>query len=361
MLQRHKWRISRRPEGHTTAMRRPIFLNILAMPDFRTALSAAPAPRQITHTDPLLLIGSCFSEHIGQKLLEGKFNVLTNPFGIVYNPSSIAACLSRICAGNQAFVDADLFENAGLWHSWQHHGRFSHPDMEQALQGINTAYFAAAEQLRKTNFLLLTFGTSEVFSLRETGKVVANNHKMPANLFDLRRLSVAEIVEATLEALQLIRLVNPNIQLVLTVSPVRHLRSGLIENQRSKAALILACEEICRQSPAAQYFPAYELLLDDLRDYRFYAKDMVHPSDVAVDYVWQFFSDTFFAEKTRSLHARIERIQAAARHRPFHPDTAAHQAFVRAQLAAITGLKQEYPQLDFSAEVAVLQQGARVA
>jgi hypothetical protein len=203
--------------------------------------------------------------------------------------------------------------------------------------------------------LLLTFGTSEVYTLRETGKVVANNHKMPANLFDLRRLSVAEIVDSTLEAVQLIRLVNPNIQLVLTVSPVRHLRSGLIENQRSKAALLLACEEICRQSPAAQYFPAYELLLDDLRDYRFYAKDMIHPSEVAVDYVWQFFSNTFFYEKNRKLHERIERIQAAARHRPFHPDTAAHQAFVHAQLAAIASLVQEYPGLDFSAEELALK------
>ncbi|MDO8970852.1 MAG: GSCFA domain-containing protein, partial [Saprospiraceae bacterium] len=166
-------------------MRLPLLLNTLAMPDFRTALPAAPAPRQINHADPLLLIGSCFSEHIGQKLLERKFDVLTNPFGIVYNPISIAACLSRICAENQAFVEADLFENAGLWHSWQHHGRFSQPDRMQTLQGINTAYFAAAEQLKKTNFLLLTFGTSEVFTLRETGKVVANNHKMPANLFDL--------------------------------------------------------------------------------------------------------------------------------------------------------------------------------
>jgi hypothetical protein len=328
------------------------------MPDFRTALTAAPAPRHITHTDPLLLIGSCFTEHIGQKLLEKKFDVLTNPFGIVYNPISIAACLRRICSDNQAFVETDLFENAGIWHSWQHHGRFSHPDRMQALQGINAAYFEAAAQLKKTNFLLLTFGTSEVFTLRETGKVVANNHKMPANWFDLRRLSVAEIVDSTLEVLQLIQLENPNIQIVLTVSPVRHLRSGLIENQRSKAALILACEEICRQSPAAQYFPAYELLLDDLRDYRFYARDMIHPSEVAVDYVWQFFSDTFFAEKTRNLHDRIERIQAAARHRPFHPDTAAHQAFVQAQLAAITSLEQEYPQLDFSVETASLQRGA---
>lgn len=319
---------------------------------FRTALSPVPAPFQIGHNDQLLLIGSCFTEHIGQKLANFKFRTLTNPYGIVYNPWSIVQCLDRLCAGNQPFELADLFENAGLWHSWEHHGCFSKPDKKETLEGINSAYLKAAEALKKTDVLLLTFGTAEVFTLRPTGQVVANNHKMPGTWFDQRRLSVAEIVEKTLEVLDRLAQLRASapVKVILTVSPVRHLRQGLVENQRSKATLILACEEICRHQLSAQYFPAYELLLDDLRDYRFYAADMVHPTAVAVDYVWQFFSETFFSEPTSRLNDRIGKVLAGFQHRPFNPQTAQHQAFMRQQLALIASLKQEYPRLDFGEE-----------
>jgi len=322
--------------------------------NFRTNLSPSPASTLIHHNHPLLLLGSCFTEHIGQKLAERKFQALTNPFGIVYNPYSMLKCLKRIVADNQGFSAEDLFENAGLWHSWEHHGRFSKPDKQEALTGINAAYREATDQLKKADCLLLTFGSSEVFTLRNSGEVVANNHKMPAALFEQRRLSVSEIVENMLEVMENVTRLQaaPQVQVILTVSPVRHIRNGLVENQRSKATLVLACEEICKQLDYVHYFPAYELLLDDLRDYRFYAADMIHPSEVAVDYVWQFFSDTFFSEKTRSLNERIEKIRAAAQHRPFHPDTEQHRAFARAQLVAIAALKQDVPKLDFSAEEA---------
>jgi hypothetical protein len=319
---------------------------------FRTQLSSKPTPIQITHAQKLLLLGSCFTEHIGTQLQENKFDALTNPFGIVYNPLSMAQCLERVAAGNQSFSEGDLFENAGLWHSWAHHGRFSHPNKNRALEGINQAYHEAVEHLKKTDFLLLTFGTAEVFELNEKGRVVANNHKMPAAHFTARRLSVSEIVEKMRTVLHAIKTTNEQLQVILTVSPVRHLRNGMVENQRSKATLILACEEICKQLDFVQYFPAYELVLDDLRDYRFYAADMLHPSEVAVEYVWQFFSDTFFADNTQRLNERIGKIRSAAQHRPFHPDTEQHRAFVRAQLEAIKQLKQEMPGLDFSGEEA---------
>ncbi|MFN0216225.1 MAG: GSCFA domain-containing protein [Saprospiraceae bacterium] len=328
------------------------------MHNFRTALTALPAPFPITQAHRLLLIGSCFTEHISERLAERKFNAICNPFGIVYNPHSMAQCLERIAAGNQPFTENDLFENAGLWHSWEHHGRFSKPDKKETLEGINAACNVATEHLKKTDFLLLTFGTSDIFALRESGQVVANNHKMPAGLFTKRRLSVPEIVEGTIQALERVAHLQrvahlegvPHVKVILTVSPVRHLRNGLVENQRSKAALVLACEEICAQLDYVHYFPAYELLLDDLRDYRFYAADMVHPSEVAVDYVWQFFSDMFFDEKTLRLNERIEKIRTAAQHRPFHPNLTQHQAFIRAQLEAISKLKQEMPGLDFGEE-----------
>lgn len=326
------------------------------METFRTVLKSQPAPFAIGHADRMLLIGSCFTEHIGEKLADFKFSTLTNPFGIVYNPASIASCLERLFSENQFFSENEIFENAGLWHSWQHHGSFSKTFKTEMLEGLNAAYSEAAAFLKKANRLLLTFGTADVFALKTTGQIVANNHKMPAALFQERRLSVAEIAESAVGILQKIKTENADLQVVVTVSPVRHLRGGAVANQRSKATLVLACEEICRRLSFAQYFPAYELLLDDLRDYRFYAADMTHPSDVAVDYIWDFFSETFFSEKTKMLNERIGKIAAAVRHRPFNPGTAEHRAFARTQLEAIEGLKKEKPHLDFSAETAHFQQ-----
>lgn len=359
------------------------------METFRTALKAQPAPFGIDHSDHLMLAGSCFTEHIGGQLATHKFPVLTNPFGIVYNPVSMARCLERLVAEDRFFTEREIFEYAGLWHNWDHHGRFSKPGKEETLAGINAAYSDSVAFLKKANRLLLTFGTADVFVLRDTGStafmppgsgpfmaesardagviapdrgglnaalpVVANNHKMPAALFQERRLAVSEIVESTIGILQKIKSKNADLQVVLTVSPVRHLRGGAVANQRSKATLVLACDEICRRLDFAHYFPAYELLLDDLRDYRFYAADMVHPSEVAVQYIWNFFADTFFSEDTKRLNERIGKIVAAARHRPFHPATEEHRAFARAQLEAIENLKKEWAALDFGEEKANFQ------
>jgi hypothetical protein len=322
------------------------------MTQFRTALAPSPAPFGIGHAERLLLVGSCFSEHIGERLAAHKFLTRSNPFGIVYNPISMAHALERLLAADHFFEPSDLFERDGLWHSWAHHGHFSRPDPSAALAGMNADYAEAATWLRATDRLLLTFGSADVFVLRDSGQIVANNHKMPAAHFEARRLSVAEIVEATVAVLQKIKNQNTDLQIVVTVSPVRHLRGGLVENQRSKATLVLACEEICHQLPCAHYFPAYELLLDDLRDYRFYASDMLHPSEPAVDYVWAFFEQTFFSEKTRRLNERIGKIRAAAQHRPFHAGTPQHRDFAQAQLAAIEAMLREMPDLDFSDEIA---------
>ena len=320
------------------------------MNDFRTVLPPLRAPFSIGFDDRLLLIGSCFTENMGARLADGKFRALTNPFGIVYNPVSMARCLDLLMQEHAPFSENDLFENAGLWHSWEHHGQFSRPDRAAALAGISAAHETASRHLKTSNRLLLTFGTAGVFTLRGTGRVVANNHKMPAAVFEQRRLSVSEIADNVVGVLEKIKAQNADLQIIVTVSPVRHIRNGLTENQRSKATLLLACEEICRALPDTFYFPAYELLLDDLRDYRFYAADMLHPSEVAADYIWDFFRDTFFTEETRRLHARVEKITTAARHRPFHAGTKEHRAFAEAQLKVIGELEAEFPGLDFSGE-----------
>lgn len=287
--------------------------------------------------------------------MAGKLQALVNPNGIVYNPVSIAQSLQAL---RQENTDAAgmLFNQNGLWHSWEHHGRFSNPDRNVVLQNIETAHREAAKFLKNANCLVLTLGTAEVFTLRETRQVVANNHKAPADWFEQRRLTVAETVAALENALVQLHADKPDRNVVLTVSPVRHLRNGLVENQRSKAVLVLACTELCERFDFVHYFPAYELLLDDLRDYRFFDTDMVHPTEVAVDYIWDYFAETYFSTETQQLLAQVAKIRAAANHRPFHPDAPEHQTFARQQLNNIEKLTRQHPELDFSGEVVWFQQ-----
>ena len=326
------------------------------MKSFRTTLPEYRAASSLSHADQLVLVGSCFAEHIGNRLADMKFSTLLNPNGILYNPVSVSQLLKDL--RNAAFTleppaAPSLFQHQGLWHSWEHHGHFSHPDRDQCLQGIEQAGEQAAGFLKKTNWLILTLGSAQVFTLRENGQVVANNHKAPADWFTPRRLSVAETVAALQPELEALKAELPALQVVLTVSPVRHLRNGLIENQRSKAVLLLAVEQLCEQLDFVDYFPAYELLQDDLRDYRFYAADMTHPGAEAIDYIWAYFSAAYFSPATRDLIEQIVKLRRAAQHRPFHPDTAAHRQFLQQQLKQVRNLAGKYPELDFSEEIRV--------
>ncbi len=320
------------------------------MTDFRTIFPPFSSEVKISHEDRTLCIGSCFAEHIGGRLEQFKFPVLLNPFGIVYNPVSISQVFKRILSGEE-FQAEDLFENLGLWHSFAHHGSFSHPDKKLALENINQALSGAHAFLKNANRLIVTFGSANVFVLKKTGGVVANCHKLPGQEFERRRLSVREAAEslgAVFEKLQ--AFTAPPLEVVLTVSPVRYLRDGLIENQRSKATLLLAAEELCKAFPFVRYFPSYEILIDDLRDYRFYAEDMAHPNCLAVDYIWKYFEAAFFEEKTKRLCRQIEKIALAAGHRPFHSQSAEYQSFLKKQMEAVKELEKEFPHLNFSRE-----------
>ena len=309
----------------------------------------------MNHRQPILLMGSCFTEHIGQQLSDIKLNTLVNPYGIVYNPVSLADNLSCLMDGHRAPEYGELFEHQGLWHSWNHHSKFSGPDPELTLSGMQQAYQNATAFVRKAEVLVLTFGTAEVSVHIPSDRVVANNHKMPSNLFEYRRLTVNEIVEAWIPLL----LEWTEKKVILTVSPVRHLRSGLIENQRSKAALLLACAEICQQLSFVSYFPSYELLLDDLRDYRFYEADMLHPSKVAVDYIWNHFSNVYLEAESKQLGEQILKIKTAMNHRPFHAHSTEHQAFLAAQLLKVKALEAKHPALDWTIEKEYFSQLAK--
>ncbi|MFM8489511.1 MAG: GSCFA domain-containing protein [Bacteroidota bacterium] len=217
------------------------------MNSFRTIFPGMASPFQIGHHDRILLSGSCFTEHIGSRLNDLRFRTLVNPFGIVYNPFSIADALARLSDGNAIYTRDSIFENQGVWRSWDHHSQFAKPDPVETLNGMNDAFRESSLFLKDTTYLLITLGTADVFYLHETGKIVANNHKMPDRLFGTRRLSVDFVADVLTGCLGSLLEMNPGMRFILTVSPVRHLRKGMIENQRSKAVLCLACEAVCRQ------------------------------------------------------------------------------------------------------------------
>lgn len=317
---------------------------------FRTILKATPSSLPIEHQSGVMCLGSCFAEHMGKRLKYYKFQTNLNPFGIIYNPISIANSLNILMNSERFYEEKDVFENLGNWHSFQHHGSFSNPDMELVLEKINNTLTESRAFLKNTEFLILTFGTANVFVDQRTEQVVANCHKVPQQHFIKKQLSVDEIIIVLHEILQQLNTAFPHLKIITTVSPVRHIRDGLVENQISKSTLILSLNEISKQYPHVAYFPSYELLLDDLRDYRFYEKDMIHPNELAIDYIWDFFAETFFNQKTKDLNLKIEKIKNASNHRPFHANSNPHQSFVKKQLEKIGVLERQYSFLDFEEE-----------
>ncbi len=312
------------------------------MSNFRTVLPIEKASIDINYQSSILCIGSCFTENIGDLLIENKFPTLLNPFGILYNPISIKNSL-EIILSKKAYKADDLFLHRDLWRSFDHHGVFAHPDKQKALATINKQLKAARTFLSQTKRLILTFGTANVFVKKSTGNIVANCHKLPNSEFEKRRLSVSEISNELVPILQQLKTQNPALEIIFTVSPVRHIKDGLLENQRSKATLLLAIENITKRLSYTHYFPAYELVLDDLRDYRFFGKDMIHPNEIAINYIWNYFQQTYFSSATMTIFKQVQKIVQASQHRPLHIETDAHQQFVKKQLEKISTFTKQYP------------------
>ena len=310
-----------------------------------------PARRPcIDYPHRLMLLGSCFATHIGARLQESRFRCDVNPYGVLYNPLSISTALREMLAG-KVYTPDDLYEHQGLWHSPMHHGDFSAASAGDALRKINLRLEQAARQLDGLDFLLLTWGTAWVYEDRETGRVVGNCHKLPEACFRRRRLSVEEIVADTASLLSVMLARNNRLQVVLTVSPIRHVRDGLHDNQLSKATLLLAAEQVWAAFPdRVFYFPAYELLLDELRDYRFYADDLVHPSDLAVRYVWERFIEWCLSPDARRVMAEVEDIRKALAHRPLHPESEEYKRFLGQIVLKIERLNGKYPYFDLQNE-----------
>lgn len=315
-----------------------------------TPVELPSAMPRLTQSDELLLMGSCFATNIGTLLAEAKFHTDINPFGVLYNPLSISSALRELVVGSE-YKEEDLFFFRECWHSPMHHGDFSAPSAEESMQRINTRLQAAHQRIHSLDCLMLTFGTAWVYEQKTTGRIVANCHKQPEALFTRRRLSVQEIVSDYTSLFSGLIARNPKLKIIFTVSPIRHVRDGMHANQLSKATLLLAIDQLQTAFPRhVFYFPAYEILLDELRDYRFYADDMVHPSPLAVRYVWQKFVSSCLSEDALQIMQESENINKALSHKPFHPEAEEYKRFLGQIVLKIDQLNRKYPYLDFQNE-----------
>jgi hypothetical protein len=321
------------------------------MADLFTPVECYSAPFKTGYLNKSVFIGSCFTENIGAKMEALKFSTDINPFGILFNPFSISQCIRRLISG-EVFSEHELFSHGGLWHSYMHHGRFSNPSLEEALSVMNKRLVSSAGFLRKADFLILTFGTAWVYELKSTGMVVSNCHKVASSQFKRFRLTISEIVTEMRNTLEQLWEYNPGIKVIFTVSPVRHFKDGANGNQLSKATLLLATDALVNGfSPErCGYFPAYEIMMDELRDYRFYGEDMVHPSSLAIDIIWKKFRDFFMDKETIDLSVKVGSLVQARDHRPIYRNSPEYKLFIENTLTEIRKITKKYPFLDFSTE-----------
>ena len=317
--------------------------------NFTTKIPIAKSDKQIDYDSRIVSLGSCFAENLGEKFSYFKFQSVVNPFGIIFNPVSIENLISRI-VNNQKFTEEDIFFNNDLWHSYEVHSELSHPDKENFLTNLNNLLEATHNQIAKSTHIIITYGTSWVYRNKQSKKIVANCHKVAQSQFEKEILSVSTIEKSIQNTIDLIRKVNPNCTFIFTVSPVRHIKDGFIENQRSKAHLITAIHNLIADvtlSLSKSYFPSYEIMMDELRDYRFYAEDMLHPSQTAIDYIWVRFLENYISEENYSTMEEVCSIQKGLAHRPFNPDSDSHQKFISSLNDNIIRLQEKFPRFKF--------------
>lgn len=312
---------------------------------YTTKIDIPASSFKIGYENNILTFGSCFSENIGMKLSESYFSVETNPFGVLYNPLSIYNSINYLI-DNKHFTSEDLFFDGSLWHSFSHSSLFSDITPDGCLNKINSRLECAVSFLRKTNVLLITLGTAWVYEYIADGRVVSNCHKLPAKNFLRYRLTTDDIVERYTELIWKLKSILPELQIIFTVSPIRHWKDGAHENNISKGILLQAVDSLQKQFDHVAYFPAYEIQLDELRDYRYYADDMLHPSDMAVNYIWKRFSETYFADDTLQLKKELEQLKSDLSHRPFQPHSDSHNAFLKKVEEKKQTMIQRFPFLE---------------
>ncbi len=327
---------------------------------FKLTLASKRSENSIGYRDSLFLIGSCFSENMGAKLNTHLFKVFENPHGILFNPISVAQSLSD-CIHNKQYTEADLFQLNEVWNSWQHHSRFSGISSKEALDKINNSIAKAHTFLKTADHIVITLGSAWVYQLNSqsphaAGLVVANNHKAPATWFDKALMKPDALVLLLNKMVKDLLQFNPHLQIIFTISPVRHLREGLVENNRSKAVLIQAVHEIVDSTENVAYFPSYEYVIDDLRDYRFYAEDLVHPNYAASNYVWEKWVETYMNEETQGIMKQVAELQLAVQHKPFFAGSSQHKEFLQNCIVKSERLLSLYPYLPLNDQVQFFKQ-----
>jgi len=294
------------------------------MQTFRTEIINETAKFSLRHGDGIVMLGSCFAENIGEKLKRFRYSVNVNSHGIIFNPTSLSVALEDIIL-QRTYLLEDLILYDYVYHSPAHHGRFSHTESNLVLEAINQSISEAHTALKNAKVLMLTFGSAWMYRLKATNKIVANCHKMPGSSFDKELISHQEIEQKWKLLLEQLFAFNPHIEVVFSVSPVRHWRDGVNQNQISKSHLLIAVNTLTNAFHQAHYFPAYEFLLDELRDYRFYKEDMIHPNQVAIDFIWQKFINWCVESKTAELMQKMEPILRFIEHRPMRISEEKHE------------------------------------
>jgi hypothetical protein len=317
--------------------------------ELRTTFDITPSVNKITYIDPVIFIGSCFATAIGNKFETGHMPVMVNPTGTVYNPVSVGNTLSKILSGKN-YVKKDLYNYNGKWLSFDHYTDFSSVNQDKTLKSINLRLVEARKFIANAHFLFVTFGTARVYRWKQTGEIVSNCHKIPAAYFSHELLKVSDIISPWNKLLEILKLQYPDIKVTFTISPVRHWKDGAHGNQVSKSILFMAVEELLNHPSKPAYFPAYELLMDDLRDYRYYDDDMLHPSSTAVDYIWKAFSECYFDVRTRELWKELSGISKAISHKIQSDSTGEIKKFAETILLKINKISKNNPSLNLNKE-----------
>jgi hypothetical protein len=339
--------------------------------DFMVNIDIKKLPVQITYKDKILLIGSCFTEHIGNSLEELKFSVLQNPNGILFDPHSVSRSLVSYVQ-NRQYREEDFFQLNEIWHSWQHHSRYSHTNLQEAVRIVNQSQRKAHEFLKDADWIIITLGSS--FSYRLTpqpplhpdsyrergGEPVANCHRAPAQWFKKHLMTINEIVSILDDCFGELFQFNSKLNIIFTVSPVRHIRDGVVDNNRSKARLIESVHHLVNKFDKLYYFPAYELVIDVLRDYRFYDVDLVHPNYMATEFVLEKFAEACIDEDTQKLMQEIKSVVIARKHKAFQPETNAHQQFLESYFEKAKILQSKYPFLNLQEELSYFAEGKHI-
>lgn len=312
----------------------------------QTKIKLKDGEPKINHASHLFVLGSCFSEHIGGRLSVSQFQILQNPFGILFHPFGLEKFINRVVE-QSFFTDKDIFQHNGLWHSFEAHSKMSHQNPNIVLERLNAAIKSSFEFINKSSHVLITLGTAFIYKHIEQEEYVSNCHKIPQRNFDKELISSERIQQVLLKIIQQFRSINPELHIIFTISPVRHQKEGFVENNRSKAHLITAVHEVIENVNNSSYFPSYEIMMDELRDYRFYKADMLHPNETAIAYIWEKFTRTWMTTDTLKIIQKVDKLQRNIKHRAFNPDSEAHQLFLQKVEKQKKELKKRFPHFKF--------------